>query len=246
MSRARQRWIRRLGMGAAVVLVGVAWVYGPGTLRDMEVFRVRQVEVVGTRFLDPYEVVNAAGLGTQSSLFDDADRWVTGVRGLMLVEEIRARRVFPSRVRLEVREVQPVALVNDGTLRPVDARGRLLDLEPAGIVLDLPIVTGVAVDGGSVKEGRSAAAIATVAALMARAPDMAERVSQAELTGAGLRLTFRSGRTTAVLPAAATEMQLTQLRLALSDLAARGELEQVRTLDVRFRDQVVVSFLNTP
>lgn len=242
--RVRQRLLGALGLAAAFALVGVAWVYGPRSLRSLDTFRVRQVEVVGTRFLDPRAVVEAAGLGVESSLFDDADTWQAGVSGLTLVEEIRARRVFPSKVRLEIREVKPVALVDHGTLRPVDAAGRLLELEPAGIVLDLPIVTGVEVEGRSVKPGVSAAAVGTVAALMVEAPDVARRVSQAELTGGALRLTFRTGKTTAVLPAMATGVQVTQLRLALSDLLARGELERVRTIDVRFRDQVVVSFVD--
>lgn len=245
MIPARPRWIRRLGLVSAVVLAGVGWVYGPRSLRELETFRIRHVEVVGTRFLDPYAVVSAAGLGAESSLFDDADLWLSGVRELALVEEIRARKIFPSKVRLEVREVAPVALVAgaDGTLRPVDAAGRMLELDPAGVVLDLPILTGVQVEGGAVKAGVASAAVATVAALMVRAPGVAERVSQAQLRGGELWLTFRAARTTAVLPAAATEVQLTQLRLALSDLLARGELDRVRTLDVRFRDQVVVSFL---
>ncbi len=66
-----------------------------------------------------------------------------------------------------------------------------------------------------------------------------------ELRGRDLRIVFRDRGADAWLPARATPTQLTQLRLALADLAARGELEAVRSIDVRFRDQVVVSFLET-
>lgn len=246
MSTIRRRWKQVLSLIGFGALVAVAWVYGPGVLRDLEVFRVQQVEVVGTRFLDPYAVVRAAGLDVESSVLDDADEWLAGVRTLTLVEEIRVARVLPGRIRLEVREVEPMALVAAGSLRPVDAAGRLLDLEPAGVSLDLPILTGVAVEDGVVSAGPSAWAVATVAEVMKRAPVVASRLSQAELRDRDLRLTFREGRTTAVLPAAATGAQVTQLRLALADLLARGELEKVRTIDVRFRDQVVVSFLGTP
>lgn len=246
MMPSRRRWKRAVTLLATAALVAVAWVYGPQTLRDMETFKVRQVEVVGTRFLEPYAVVRAAGLDVESSVFDDADAWVSGVRTLTLVDEVRIGRVFPGKLRLEVREVEPVVLVSDGVLRPVSASGRLLDLEPAGVALDLPIMTGADVGDGALIDGPSTEAVATLAALMRRASGLARDVSQAELDGDDLRLLFREGRTVAIVPAAATPVQLTQLRLTLGDLVARGELEQVRTVDVRFRDQVVVSFLGTP
>lgn len=242
----RRRAARLLGLLGAFCVVALAGVYGPDAARGMDTFRVRQVEVVGTRFLEPYSVVRAAGLSDRSSLFDDPRAWRAGVRTLALVDEVRVRRFYPSKVLLEVREVEPVALVSAGTLRPVDGAGRLLELEPAGAVLDLPVVTGVEVEGGSVAAGASRSAIVTVARLLEQAGDVAQRVSQAELVGEDLWLTLRDARATAVVSAAATSVELTQLELALSDLVSRGELAQVRTIDVRFRDQVVVSFMNSP
>lgn len=242
----RERWVQLLGVVAAFSVVAIGWVWGPEAARDMDTFRVRHVEVVGTRFLEPYSVVRAAGLTSMSSLFDDRRGWLAGVRTLSLVDDVRVRRHFPSTVVVEVREVMPVALVSAGTLRPVDAAGRLLELEPAGSILDLPVVSGVEVEDDGVAPGASASAVATVAALRERAGDVADRLSQAELVGEDLWLTFREGQAMAVLSSAATPVELTQLRLALSDLASRGELAQVRTIDVRFRDQVVVSFLDRP
>lgn len=246
MKRGAKRWLRRVTVAAAVALTVASGTYLPGVLRRADAFRVSQVEVVGTRFLDPYAVVRAAGLNGESSVFDDADSWLAGVRTLALVDEVRVARRLPGRITLEVREAEPVALVVGETLRPVDTTGRLMELDPAGATLDLPILTGVTVDGGVLEEGASTAALATVAALGRRAPEVAERISQVERVGTALRVAFRDGKAEALLPIAATSVQLTQLRLALADLIARGELDQVRTIDVRFRDQVVVSFLDSP
>lgn len=242
----RKRGLRGVGFVAAFVTIAVGWIYGPGAVRGMEAFRVHQVEVVGTRFLDPYAVVRAAGLDATSSIFDNAAAWTSGVRTLAMVEEVEIRRIYPSKVLVEVRESEPVALVAGASLRPVDAAGRLLELDPVGQALDLPILTGVRLDGGRVEEGPSTAAVTTVAALMGRVPNVAARVSQAELRGGDLRLTFREPGPTALISAAATSMELTQLKLALADLTARGELPKARTVDVRFRDQVVVSFSDKP
>lgn len=242
----RKHVMRAGGFVVALVTVGLAWAYGPGALRDMDTFRVRQVEVVGTRFVEPYTVVRAAGLDGRASIFDNAASWRSGIRTLAMVEDVRIRRVYPSQVVVEVRETEPLALVAAGSLRPVDASGRLLELDPAGVVLDLPVVTGVTIDGGGVANGASRSAVATLATLLQREPDIADRVSQAALEGDVLRLTFRDAAPDALLPTAATSVELTQLRLALADLEARGELGAVRTIDVRFRDQVVVSFLDKP
>ncbi len=240
------RGFRRLGAAAAVVL-GV-WVFAraPGVLRRMDVFRVRTVEVTGTRFLEPYAVVRAAGLERDASVFDDTDTWRAGALTLPLVEDVRVRRGMPGTVKLEVREVEPVALVAGPTLRPVDALGRLIDLEPAGIVLDLPVVAGVSIKDGRVATSAGASAIAALTVLAVRSPELAERISQVEVTEGAVRIAFRDGPMEAVLPSHPSDVQLLQLRLAHADLRARGELDDVRSIDVRFRDQVVVSFLDTP
>lgn len=235
---------RRAGLAAGVLAVAAGGAFAPRALQETEAFRVERVEVTGTRFLDPLAVVRAAGLDGEASLFDDLDAWRGGIRTLALVDDVVVRRVFPTSVVVEVREVAPaVLLARPGRpLRPVDGSGRLLELEPAGAMLDLPILSGAEVRGATVAHGPSTAAIVTVNALLTRAPELAERLSQVEVVGETLRLSFRDTEVVAVIPAASTAPQITQLRLAFADLAARGELGKVRRIDVRFRDQVVVSF----
>ncbi|MFO7893995.1 MAG: FtsQ-type POTRA domain-containing protein [Longimicrobiales bacterium] len=241
-----RRWARWVGAGLVVAAAVALTVLAPRLLRQVDAFRVQTVEVAGTRFLEPYAVVRAAGLDGPSSVFDDVDAWRAGVLTLSLVDDVRIRRRIPSTVRLEVREVEPVALVGGERLRPVDARGRLIDLEPAGIVLDLPVVVGAPVKNGQVASPAGASAVATLTALAVRAPELADGISQVEVGPGALRIAFRGQRLEAVLPSHPSEVQLLQLRLAHADLRARGELGRVRTIDVRFRDQVVVSFLDRP
>lgn len=244
--KTRARWGRRLAAVLIAAAVVAAVMAVPGVLREMAVFRVETVEVTGTRFLEPYAVVRAAGLDRPASVFDDVDVWRAGVLTLPLVTDIRVRRQLPSTVRLEVREVEPVALVGETRLRPVDATGRLIALEPAGIVLDLPVIAGARLEHGRIATPAGAAAVAAITALAVRAPELADRISQVQVGGGTLRITFRDGALEAVLPPHPTDVELLQLRLAHADLRARGELAAVRRIDVRFREQVVVSFLDTP
>ena len=235
-----------LGAGGGVVLAAGA-IYGPDLARELETFRVRRVEVVGTHLLDPYAVVRAAGLHRRASVFDGANRWRVGVLTLPLVDSVRTRRSLPSMVAIEVVEVQPLALVSvDASLRPVDADGHLLPLDPAGRALDLPVLAGVHARAGSLQGAGAQAALAVLGRLKAEAPELDDRVSHVQVQAGALRILFRDGGPEALLPTRPTADQLTQLRLALADLTARGELARAHRIDVRFRDQVVVSFLQSP
>ena len=246
MSARRRKWAVRIGAVAGLAAVVALGVLVMRTLREMPVFEVETVEVTGTRFLEPYAAVQAAGLDRPASVFDDADAWRAGILTLPLVEDVRIRRRIPSTVRLEIREVEPVALVGTAELRAVDANGRLVPLELAGTVLDLPVILGARLEGGRIASPAGASAVATVTALAVRAPELANRISQLEVGDGRLRITFRGGDLDAMLPPHPSDRELLQLRLAHADLRARGELDEVRRIDVRFRDQVVVSFLDAP
>lgn len=237
----------RIPAAAALVLLITAAGLGPRVLRDVESFRVRRVEVIGTRFMDPYAVVQAAGLGPGASVFDDAERWRAGVLTLPLVAAVEVRRKLPATIQVMVTEVEPVALVAAETLRAVDAAGRLIPLDPAGAALDLPILAGVTLRDGRIgPEPGARAALDALVALARDAPQLAGRISQIERTPGLLRVVFRDGSAEALLPLNASALELRQLRLAYADLVSRGELRNVTRIDLRFRDQVVVSFLSSP
>jgi cell division protein FtsQ len=240
---------RRTGFVVTFVLaVGglLCW----AAFRDGPVLPVERVEVVGTRLLEPYAVVRAAGIDGRSSMVGQAAAWRAGMLTLPLVESVRVRRVFPGTVTLEVREVEPVALVPDGGLRVVDGRGEVVPVDPAGAGLDLPILVGVRLTRGRLEGDGAGAALVVLAALRERDPRLAEQVSQLEIpvegSTAGLRLVLRSPGPELLLPLHAGVAHVDQLRLAMADLVGRGELRAARRVDVRFRDQVVVSFARAP
>ncbi len=245
--RAAARQFARFGVVAAgLALAGaLAWL-APRGLRHVGAFRVERVEVAGTRYVEPYAVVRASGIDSASSVFDDADAWRAGMLRLPMVRDARTHRRLPGTVVLEVREVEPVALVAADDLKAVDAGGRILAMDPVRSAVDLPILLGVSVAHDSLAGPQAAAAIAALHWVEQRAPEFAERISMIEVLPGALRVLFRGERAEALLPLVPSEAQLNQLRLAYADLAARGDLGGVRRIDVRFRDQVVVSFLSTP
>ena len=134
----------------AVALVLAAATQSPRAFRHMESFRVGQVEVHGTRYLAPAEVLNAAGIGPASSVWDDEDAWVAALRSHPMIRDARVERKLPSTLRVTVLETEPVALARTPTLRAVDSAGRVLPVEPEAAGLDLPVLadlTGIELDG---------------------------------------------------------------------------------------------------
>src|SRR2546429_173838 len=140
------RWRRRalVGVTGSALLVP-CWLGAPIVLRRLAMFRVRQIELVGVRNLAPDAVIAALRLGPRASVFGDTRLLADRVRGLAGVAEVRVVRRLPAVLSVELREVEPAALVvaprgSGRGLVAVDAAGRPLPFDPARSGLDLPIV----------------------------------------------------------------------------------------------------------
>jgi hypothetical protein len=132
---------RRLRITLSVASVAAIAVATPFVLRVMPFFAVRQIEVVGARFLSPERIVEAMVLEPDQNLFDpvgDAERRVLGVEGV--VQAAIHRRV-PGTLRVIVIEREPVGLVSsDEGMVPVDCDGSVLPYDPVAAGVALPIV----------------------------------------------------------------------------------------------------------
>lgn len=231
----------------AGVVALVAFV--PKMFRQMDAFRVERVEIMGTRYLPPHEALRQSGITKESSIFDDPEPWLAALRAHPLVADARIERELPGTLVLMVVEVEPVALVRTPELRPVSGEGRVLPIDPVTADLDLPIVTTLTTVGedGRLADSVAIAMVRTLDRIRRHDPSLSARISEiGPLDRGSVRLVFRdSGLTEALLPAEPERFRLEQLRVTLADLGARREFGSVRRIDVRFKDQVVVSMNST-
>ncbi len=221
----------------------------PHFLRQLRVFRVRNVEVLGTRMLAPKTALETSGIDSASSVFDDPAPWRDSLLAHPLVAEAHIARRPPGTVVIEVVETVPVALVRTPVLRPVDARGRLLPMEPAFGDQDHPVLGGVPeTTDAAVTDERVLRTLQGLAAVRVWQPLLWPWISEAHAGRDHMRLLLRWPESAELLlPLPVDSAGLEHVRLVIADLAATGgpgqdgELARLRRLDARFHEQVLVT-----
>ena len=238
---ARARWLLLTGAACAVTSVAAA---APTLLRRMAAFRVERVEIRGTRYLAAYDSLVQSGITRTSNIFDEFEPWHERLLRHPMVIAANIERELPNTIKVEITEAEPLVLVPTPTLQPVDARGRALPIDPAAIDLDLPVLDKTARPdaSGHFRDRTTLNAIAVLSAVRSRDARLFSWISEVAPAGEGLLLRLRQPQGAVALVAADPRaLRLRELEVALSDLSARGELSQLKRIDARFRDQIVVS-----
>ena len=135
----RIRW-RLVGTVVAATVVVAILVAAPRFARRLAFFRVRQVEVIGARYLNETDVVRRLGLPADASTLDRLTAVRTAAAAVPGVLAATARRRLPGTLLITVREAVPVALVVlADRLVLVDSAGRVLPFDPVRAPTSLPV-----------------------------------------------------------------------------------------------------------
>jgi cell division septal protein FtsQ len=232
-------------LGLVVVAGGVAGsIWGRKLLASIDYFDVRQVEVVGARWVPPDSLLRLAAIGGGRSVWDDHTEIERRLIRHPLIDEAHIRRSGLRRLRVVVREVEPVALVGAPELRVVRGDGTLLPIDPVGTSLDLPLLTAqaqLADDSTRLREGPALRALVIFARLQALDPGLASVISDFELAldqGLLANLTTSQPVRRLALPSAINETLVRRVRATLADLRSRGIAAAL--VEARYADQIVV------
>ena len=145
----RRSSIRRVGQVAllGLVLTALAWL-GDQTVQyahSAEAFAIREITIEGNHQLEDIDVRRAARLQIGSNIFEVSSE---GTRNHLLqhpwIEEATVVRKLPARVRIEIVERQPVALVALDQLYLVSNEGAVFKRLGVDDPVDLPVITGIA------------------------------------------------------------------------------------------------------
>jgi hypothetical protein len=210
----------------------------------MAFFRVRTIEIRGTHYLQPTEIVERMHVDTLRSLFDDVGPLEARIRAHPQVSDVSITRHMPGTLLVTLRENLPVALIPTATgLQPYDSLGRELPIDPLRTDLDLPVVASP-----------DPALLRLLGELRRGDIRMYQRVSEVRRTGRNDLLILLSpafSRPASPFDSTAVQTGLLRVRASVgvtvdrltdifpveSDLVARQA--RIGELDLRYRDQVI-------
>ena len=209
----------------AVAVIAGAAIFLPRVVHQAAFFRVREIEVVGLRYLDAHEVVRRLRLASDASVVDPINGVLAAAQAIPGVVAASVERRLPGTLRVTILEATPVALASQSErLVLLDQRGRVLPFDPTRVPTSLPLA-----------EPDSAAA-AVLARVMTGDPSWFESIERVYRDGADVlmdagphRIRVRAGASPATLRAIT---------------AVRGYLAQHgvawREIDARYQDRLFV------
>ena len=221
-----RRFWKPVGVAAALVIALLAPLWGPRVLAELAYFRVRRVEIIGTRFIQPSDILNRLHVDTLSSVWQPTAPLGDRIASHVGVESVRVNRRLPGTLVVEITERWPVALVpTPAGLVPIDERGAALPIDLTRTPVDAPIVTF-----------RDQALFKLLGRLRVEAPEVYARVSEAGRSGSD-EVWLRISSVPVRAMADVSVERLAELGPVEQDLARR----QLRAaeIDLRYRDQVI-------
>ncbi len=237
--------MRRRLLASVVLLPGLGWLLTtgvPGRLGELELFRVEEVRVEGTRYLPEEEARRVLALPPGATVWTDLDALAARLRAHPLVREARVRRRLPHGLVVQVREWEPVALLATPVVVPVDEEGRILPIDPSRHRLDLPLlVPGGRGDGDGVRVRERRIMARAVAQIREVDGEFYQLVSDVALEAGGdLAVRAWAPPVTLLLRPSTPPYRVEEGLRVLRDALARFGGEGVAEVDLRFEDQVVV------
>jgi cell division protein FtsQ len=219
------RWKVAAAAVAGIVLVS-APLWGPRVLSGLAYFRVRRVEIVGARFVQPSDILARLHVDTLSSTWQRTRPLEERIASHPGVRSVKVGRRLPGTLIVEITERWPVALVpTPSGLVPIDERGAALPIDLTRTTVDAPIVPY-----------RDVELFRLLARLQAEAPELYGRISEAQRSGAD-EVSLRIASVPVRAMANVSVERLADAEPVKADLERRG-LRAVE-IDLRYRDQVI-------
>ena len=248
LRRRALRLARRVGLwgGASFLVATLAVAVGWESrwLLRTALFSVERIEVIGQERLSAEAIVRASGITRGQSLWTlDARRAVAGVEALSLVRHVELIRAFPNRVTLLIEERRPFTLVQAaGKLVWVDEQGVAVAAEARPVSVDAPVISGVSpadlAPNGRVPSDRIATGLSLIRTLLRAQSPLVREISEVDVSRPEGPVLYMVDGVEVRLGRDDWEGRLGRLQRVAAQLRATNQ--SVTSIDLRFRDQVVL------
>jgi len=247
--RAGRRSRGRRGLAVVAVLVALT---GPAVLVYWALttprFAVGDVEVRGASRVPVARILDAAAIPPGTNLWRiDPTAAASRVQELPGIRRAELTRELPNRVTILVEERRPFTLVSGGSLHWLDEEGWLLGEEFQAVAPPVPVITGLTEDEVATMRtqpsAKARAAIGLIRALLRSGSPLAAEISEIDMSRREGPVLYTVDGIEVRLGSEEWEERLARLEGVLANVADKSDA--LRAIDLRFRDQVVLSWKGT-
>ena len=240
-ARRPVRWLWVLGGVGAAVGVAAAVVLTAHWALTSPRFAVTAVEVRGASRVEPQRILEVSGIVHGANLWRINPEHVRArLEELPEIRRADVVRELPNRVSIVVEERRPFTLVHAGRLHWLDEEGRVLGEEPHAVAPEVPVISGLSEEelaGMRTAPGpRARQAITLIRALLRTGSTLAAEISEIDMSRPEGPVLYTVDGVEVRLGTEEWEERLARLEGVLAQLAT----QDVRGIDLRFRDQVVL------
>ena len=228
----RDRDLRRISQaklalaGIVVMLLVTVPLWAPLLMRRMDFFRVRRLEIVGTRYIPANDIVSRANVDTMRSVWDPTAPIAERVKTHPGVQVVAVRRKLPGTLVITVTEYQPIALVpGPQGFRVFDERGVALPIDPSRVDVDAPVLARADIP-----------LLRLLGRVRGSMPELYRRVSELRRIGTHELLFELDGGPVRTMSTVSLD-ELYQIGPVEDDLRKRAV--RVVELDLRYKDQII-------
>jgi cell division protein FtsQ len=201
---------------------------------------VASVEVRGVSRVPADQILAVAAIPRGSNIFKLDTLGVIGrVESLPEIRRADVVRELPNRVVISVEERRPFTLVHGGRLHWMDEEGRLLGAPPEAVAPPMPVISGLSADElASMRTSpgpKARAAIGVIRALVRSGTGLTAEISEIDMSRREGPVLYTIDGVEVRLGTEDWDERLARLEGVLTQIAT----QDVRAVDLRFRDQVV-------
>jgi cell division protein FtsQ len=218
--------------------LGIRW------LLTAERFAVAGVDVEGASRVTADDVRSAAAIAAGTNVWRlDPSAIAARVAAVPEIRRADVIRRFPNRVSILVEERRPFTLVHAGRLHWLDEEGRVLDAVPQAVVPAVPVVSGLSeaemISMRTDPSPRAREAVALIRVLLRSRSTLLAEISEIDVSRGDGPVLYTVDGVEVRLGTDEWEERLARLERILTQVRRDGE--GVRAIDLRFRDQVVLT-----
>jgi cell division septal protein FtsQ len=245
--RRRRRMVRAARLAAALGLAVLGVAGGTAATRWLLTaprFAITRVEVEGASRVSADRVRSAAAIAPGANIWRlDPAAVAARVTAMPEIRRAEVIRRFPSHVTILVEERRPFTLVHAGRLHWLDEEGRVLDEVSQAVAPAVPVVSGLSeAELTSVRTDpspRAREAVALIRMLLRTGSALTQEISEIDVSRGDGPVLYTVDGVEIRLGTDEWEDRLARLERVLRQVGRDGEA--VRAIDLRFRDQVVLT-----